>query len=203
MSCLIGKGADVNIKNHYGRTIIHQLALEGNEQMFSLFLSQPGIDLSIPDDTGKSLIHTVCEWGRLPFLKELVNVPLPFFPPFLLSFLFPFPFPFPLPSHPPFPFLSLPSLSLPDLSLPNPSILSSKFFLYFHSPSFPLPFSYFLSSVLYSSISADLFPSHYPALPPLFFNFPLELHSTEIIIININFFYYYYLFTYLIDSRIK
>ena len=156
MSCLIGKGADVNIKNHYGRTIIHQLALEGNEQMFSLFLSQPGIDLSIPDDTGKSLIHTVCEWGRLPFLKELVNVSLPSFPLSRSPSSFLFPFPFPLPSYPLHPFLLI-------------------FFV------FSLLSSTFLSSVLYSSISADLFPSHYPGLPP----FPSISHRNY----NINYYY--------------
>ena len=73
-ACLIGKGADINISNAYGRTIIHQLITEGFDSMIEFFLLQPSLDLLHKDQMGRNVLHAAAEWGRSRYLTDLVNV---------------------------------------------------------------------------------------------------------------------------------
>ena len=70
----LGRGADVNIQNSFGRTILHQLVLEGYETMFKYLIKRPDLIVSSVDDFGKSILHTAAEWGRTSFLQPLLDV---------------------------------------------------------------------------------------------------------------------------------
>lgn len=71
---LLGRGADYDIKNSYGRTVLHQLTLEGFKSMFDLLMGLEGINVNAVDDFGKSILHTAAEWGRKDFLAPLIKV---------------------------------------------------------------------------------------------------------------------------------
>lgn len=75
---LLGRGADYDIKNSYGRTVLHQITLEGFKSMFDLLMELNGIDVNAVDDFGNSILHTAAQWGRTPFLDPLIKVGLLF-----------------------------------------------------------------------------------------------------------------------------
>jgi ankyrin repeat protein len=73
-SCLIGKGADINLPNQYGRTVLHQLVLEGCVSMAETFIELPNVDLSRQDHMGRTVVHYAAEWGRHSLILSLAKV---------------------------------------------------------------------------------------------------------------------------------
>lgn len=71
LRCMRALGADVNVRNGIGHTVLHAAASRGQVRMAKLLGEELGADLSARTPTGDSLEDTARRWGRARFIEWL------------------------------------------------------------------------------------------------------------------------------------
>ncbi|WP_341790186.1 ankyrin repeat domain-containing protein [Rickettsia endosymbiont of Polydrusus tereticollis] len=67
------KGADINAKDEFGRTILHKAAEFGRLDLVKWLLEEQGADINTPDKYDTSLLHFATASGNLALVKWLIE----------------------------------------------------------------------------------------------------------------------------------
>jgi ankyrin repeat protein len=69
---LLAEGIDVNIKNTYGYTALHEASINGHPEMVK-FLIANGADITITNNDGNTPLHFAARYGQIDAAKELLD----------------------------------------------------------------------------------------------------------------------------------
>lgn len=73
---LLDLGADVNAKNQYGDTALYSAIIKNNKEIVELLLNQPGIDINIKSNDGRTaLMEAASDEKRKDIVKLLLSKP--------------------------------------------------------------------------------------------------------------------------------